>query len=146
MNPLFQLWCPRIKRRATDSRAGGRLYVLLSVDFDRRVAYPTPVREISCAVISENAKAGLIRDVSRAYVLANLDDIEFRVAAIPSDFEDVPRLQIFDPDSMQELFQGGFDHSAAGAQWRSIPPGVSVEEILDEMRRDRATTMSEPVE
>ena len=130
--------------------AGGRLYVLLSVDFDRRVAYPTPVRasvrEISWAVISANAKAGLIRDVSRAYVLANLDDIEFRVAAIPSDFKDVPRLQIFDPDSMQELFQGGFDHAAAGVQWRSIPPGVSVEEILEEMQGDRAATMSEPVE
>ncbi len=115
--------------------AGGRLYVLLSVDFDGTVNYPTPVRpsvrELSWAVLSSNASAGLIHGLYRAHVLANLEHVEFRVTAIPPGLDDVPRMQIFDPDNMQNLFQVGFDHATDGALWRSIPAGTSVEEIFE---------------
>ena len=117
--------------------AGGRLYVLLSVDFDGTVNYPTPVRpsvrELSWAVLSSNASAGLIHGLYRAHVLANLEHVEFRVTAIPPGLDDVPRMQIFDPGNMQNLFQVGFDHATGGSPWRSIPAGASVEEILESM-------------
>jgi predicted acylesterase/phospholipase RssA len=115
--------------------AGGRLYVLLSVDVHGRAAFPTPVRpsvrELSWAVLSSIASRGLIHGLYRAKVLANLEQVEFRVTAIPPGLDDVPRMQIFDPDNMQNLFQVGFEHATDGSPWRSIPAGASVEEVLE---------------
>ena len=109
--------------------------MLLSAKIDGTVTYPIPVRpsmrELSWAAIFANATAGLIHDVYRAYVMANLDHLEFRVAAIPSDLEDAPRPGIFNPEKMERLFQVGF--AAAGVPWKSIPQGMSVEEILKQM-------------
>ncbi len=48
-------------------------------------------------------------DVFRAYVLAGREQLELRLAEIPSDFEDMPRPEIFNPEKMERLFQAGFD-------------------------------------
>jgi hypothetical protein len=67
--------------------------------------------------------AQVVGDLYRIYTIATLDDIEFNLAYIPSDY-DIGAKESFDKDAMNRLFQLGYEWARAGSPWQTLPPGL----------------------
>ena len=60
----------------------------------------------------------------RAYLVAKRAGIDFRLAAIPAEYENSPLPEIFNPERVKELFDFAFDQAATGDPWLTQPPGL----------------------
>jgi len=77
--------------------------------------------------IAERSISSLIRtqgigDLYRIYALAERDGVEFNLAYIPRDFEEVPS-EVFDPVYMKKLYDLAYEMGKAGYEWSPAPPG-----------------------
>ena len=62
-----------------------------------------------------------IGDLYRIYQTTLKDGMDFNLAYIPGDFDEVSEEQ-FDPDYMRKLFQVGYERAASGYPWEKLPP------------------------
>ena len=65
-----------------------------------------------------------IGDLYRIFLGAQRDGMEFYLAHIPRDFEDVPK-EPFDQEYMQKLFDLGYNLARSGYRWDRAPPGMT---------------------
>jgi predicted acylesterase/phospholipase RssA len=77
--------------------------------------------------ISGRSVASMIRtqgigDLYQIYLKTLRDGLEFRLAHIPSDFNE-PKNEQFDPVYMKALFDVGYDLAKSGYPWEEEPPG-----------------------
>lgn len=77
---------------------------------------------VSRAVSSMIASSGY-NDVVRIYFTTAQDDVAFRLAFIPPDFDVVLR-EPFEQSYMRALFDRGFAQGKAGYSWYNVPPGI----------------------
>jgi hypothetical protein len=64
-----------------------------------------------------------VSDISRIFLTARRDGLEFRLAFIGRDFQ-APRREPFDPAYMTALFDYGYAKGRGGAAWVAEPPPV----------------------
>ena len=64
-------------------------------------------------------------DLYRIYLGAKRDEMSFRLAYIPPDFDLEPE-EDFDPKYMRELFDLAYELSRDGYNWSEAPPGVAL--------------------
>jgi hypothetical protein len=64
-------------------------------------------------------------DLYRIYLGAKRDEMSFRLAYIPPDFDREPE-EDFDPKYMRELFDLAYELSRDGYNWSEAPPGVAL--------------------
>jgi hypothetical protein len=83
----------------------------------KRSTIPIAVRTIDTLMGSV-----VLGDVYRIYLAAQRDGIEFNLAYIPDDFDEVAS-ESFDLAYMTKLFNLGHQMGAEGYQWRNTPPG-----------------------
>ena len=62
-------------------------------------------------------------DLYRLYLAAKRDEMPFRLAYIPSDF-DIESEEAFDPKYMRALFDLAYKLSRDGYEWATSPPGI----------------------
>jgi hypothetical protein len=62
-------------------------------------------------------------DLYRIYLGAKRDEMPFRLAYIPSDFNLKPE-EDFDPKYMRALFDLAYELSRDGYDWETSPPGI----------------------
>jgi hypothetical protein len=76
--------------------------------------------------IAERSISSLIRtqgigDLYRIFALAERDGLEFNLAYIPKEFEEIPS-DVFDTVYMKKLFDLAFDLGKSGYDWYKAPP------------------------
>ena len=81
-----------------------------------------PVIRASIATLIRTQGLG---DLFRIYLGATRDEMLFRLASIPSDFDVEPEKD-FDPKYMQALFDLAYDLSRNGYDWATSPPGITL--------------------
>ena len=81
---------------------------------NRRV-FPIAGRSINSLIRTQG-----IGDLFRIYTLAARDGLNFNLAFIPEDFDEMPTEQ-FDPVWMRKLFDRGFEMGKAGYEWSKVP-------------------------
>jgi predicted acylesterase/phospholipase RssA len=64
-------------------------------------------------------------DLYRIYLGAKRDELPYRLAYIPSDFDVEPE-EFFDPKYMRALFDLAYELSRDGYEWATSPPGVAL--------------------
>ena len=64
-----------------------------------------------------------INDVMRMYFTTQRDNVQFRLAYIPTEFK-VEKKEEFDPAYMQALFAYAYDKARQGYPWALSPPGL----------------------
>ena len=64
-------------------------------------------------------------DLYRIYLGAKRDEMPFRLAYIPEDFDLEPE-EDFDPVYMQALFELGYELARDGYEWSDSPPGIAL--------------------
>jgi hypothetical protein len=62
-------------------------------------------------------------DLYRIYLGTKRDNITYKLAYIPDDFDLEPEEE-FDPKYMRALFDLGYELAREGYDWASSPPGV----------------------
>jgi len=62
-----------------------------------------------------------IGDLYRIFALTKRDGLEFHLAYIPRDFDEMPT-EIFDPVYMRKLFDLGYEMARSGFEWHKAPP------------------------
>lgn len=103
---------------------GGTLYIVRNA---KVVPQYAPV-EGSIPAIAERSIAALIKsqglgDLSRLYLAAKRDGLNYRLAVVPETF-DAPYDGEFDPDYMRPLFALGYELGREGYPWAKRPPGM----------------------
>ena len=83
------------------------------------------VAPVTFTSISTLIRTQGIGDLYRIYLGAKRDDIPYRLAYIPGDFDLEPE-EDFDPKYMRALFDLGYDLARDGYDWATSPPGVSL--------------------
>jgi len=76
---------------------------------------------ISARSLFTITKSQSIGDINRIFATADRDGAEFRLAAIPSDFN-VKATEIFDPVYMKQLYEVGYQMGRMGNPWLRTPP------------------------
>jgi predicted acylesterase/phospholipase RssA len=71
-----------------------------------------------------------IGDLYRIYVTTQKDGIDFNLAYIPPTFN-VPHVEEFDTNYMQQLYTTGQQMAQAGYQWQKYPPGFEAPATAD---------------
>lgn len=61
-------------------------------------------------------------DLDRMFLTARRDGMDFNLAHIPAEFQDVPK-EPFDREYMQKLFDLGYKMAESGYPWAKVPPG-----------------------
>jgi len=64
-------------------------------------------------------------DLYRIYLGSKRDEMPFRLAYIPEDFDLEPE-EDFDPKYMQALFELGYELARDGYEWSDSPPGIAL--------------------
>ena len=67
----------------------------------------------------------------RVYVLARRNDIGFKLAAIPLEFGRELEPTVFDPETMQALFDFAYDKARNGYEWMDAPPYLDPDEQFE---------------
>jgi hypothetical protein len=83
----------------------------------KRSTVPIAIRTIDSLMGSV-----VLGDVYRIYLAAQRDGIEFNLAYMPDDFNEVAN-ESFDLAYMNKLFDLGYQMGAEGYQWHTAPPG-----------------------
>jgi hypothetical protein len=110
-------------RKAARVERERRLYVIRNsrVDPDwaevERQTLSIAERAISALIHSQG-----LGDLNRMFMTARRDGMEFNLACIPADFEEVPQ-EPFDRGYMRKLFDVGFELARGGYPWSKTPPG-----------------------
>jgi hypothetical protein len=63
-------------------------------------------------------------DLMRLYAVSAAAKMKFHLLAVPRDVRVRPRSMEINPGEMQLLFDVGYQMSAGGIDWRTIPAGV----------------------
>lgn len=88
---------------------------------------------LSIASATINGVFALSTDSSlfRIYVLANRNNIDFNLAAIPDDaFPELVPL-VFDFVTMRKVYDYAFEKASAGYEWAKVPPGLDPAELIE---------------
>jgi predicted acylesterase/phospholipase RssA len=106
-----------------------RLYVIQNNCID------PPYRPVEGGIgaIAESAFSTLIRhqsggDLFRIFAASQRDQIAFRLATLPDDFDMKPDGR-FDPAYMTHLFERAHTMAEAGYPWRETPPGLTLQDL-----------------
>jgi predicted acylesterase/phospholipase RssA len=103
-----------------------RLYVIRNGKIDPEWQ---PVSEnvlsITTRSISTLIKNQGIGDLYRIYSITKRDGIDFKLASIPPDFNEV-HYESFDPRYMNALFDRGYDLASHNYSWVKFPPGLEL--------------------
>lgn len=78
-------------------------------------------------------------ELIRLYTAAMLTGMNFRLAAIPANYNNLKSSTDFDPNSMTGMFEEGRRQLLAGTAWRASPPGVGDGELLAQRASNRLT-------
>ncbi len=76
------------------------------------------IAEISILSLIQSQGIG---DLSRIFLTAQRDEVEFKLAYIPPSFK-TPHRENFDTIYMRELFAVGYELAKKGYPWEKIPP------------------------
>lgn len=118
-----QLPIAELTRRHLGRNVDRRLYVMINNRV--LVADATPVRPrigpIGEAAVSSLIRGSGIGDAYKLYVIAQRDDIRYRVAWIPNQVPCTSN-EMFDPTYMRCLFDFGGAQVRAGRLWSDLPP------------------------
>ncbi len=88
---------------------------------------------LSIASATINGVFVLSTDASlfRIYVLANRNNIDFNLAAIPDDaFPEIDPM-VFDIVMMRKLYNYAFEKASAGYAWAKVPPRLDPDELIE---------------
>jgi predicted acylesterase/phospholipase RssA len=86
---------------------------------------------IASATIRALFKLSSTSALYRLYVLAKRNDIEFKLATIPVDYEFDFAVTEFDREGMQALFDFGFEQASDGGyEWAHEPPFIDEDEVI----------------
>jgi predicted patatin/cPLA2 family phospholipase len=103
------------------------LYVIRNSMLEPRWSAVEPkLKPVLMAAIDTLIRTQGLGDLYRIYLGSVRDDIEFNLAAIPSDFDMEPK-EAFDPDYMRALFDLGYENAREGYPWASSPPGIELD-------------------
>jgi predicted acylesterase/phospholipase RssA len=103
-----------------------RLYVIRNGKIDPEwQSVGENVLSITTRSISTLIKNQGIGDLFRIYSIAKRDGIDFNLASIPSDFNEV-RNGPFDPKYMNALFERGYELASRNYSWMKSPPGLEL--------------------
>jgi predicted acylesterase/phospholipase RssA len=80
------------------------------------------LRSIALRVFESAGKASVVGDLFRIYSVALRDDFGYNWMTIPTGFE-LGGDEVFDPVTMQALYELGHRTARAGPQWFTRPPG-----------------------
>ena len=67
-------------------------------------------------------------DLLKTYLLSRWGGASFALTAVPRDMAEESSPMVFDPATMQKLFDVGFKHAASKAGWQNAPLSLSPEE------------------
>ncbi|MEM8819561.1 MAG: patatin, partial [Pseudomonadota bacterium] len=119
------LYSPQFSSKALDEAVGVDVERSVYVVINNKLRKPyDPVRPRIYS-IAGRAASSLIGgsgtgDIYRIFTVAQRDDIDFNVVAIPTSF-DVEAEDLFDPVYMGALYDLGFDYGEAGDRWSPYP-------------------------
>ena len=86
------------------------------------------------AVIEESVggvlQAQMDGDLLKTYLLSRWGGASFALTAVPRDMAEESSPMVFDPATMQKLFDVGFKHAASKAGWHNAPLSLSPEEQI----------------
>ena len=102
------------------------LYVIRNGILDPRWAEVKPkVGPVARTSISTLIRTQGMGDLYRIYLGAKRDDLPYRLAYIPADFDLEPE-EDFDPNYMRSLFDLAYGLSRDGYDWATSPPGIAL--------------------
>lgn len=137
VNSVF-VAAPSLTMEGRDALFGGitpRLYIIQNNKL--RAPYgPTEdsLPGILADTISELIRAQSRGDHERLFFLTRERDAEYRLAAVPRDF-DAPGGESFEPEYLRALYRVGFDLARRGYPWRTAPPSLQRAEIIEPSER-----------
>ena len=104
-------------------RLNRQAYIIRNSRLDPRWS-ETERRTISVAgrAITQLIQTQGIGDLYRIYAMTKMDQVDFNLAYIGSDFNE-PHKEEFDTKYMNALFQYGYEHAVKGYAWSKYPPG-----------------------
>jgi hypothetical protein len=106
-----------------ESRARPRVYLIrnsrLKPDWEAVKPKLTPIALRSIVSLIRTQGIG---DISRIYLDARGDGLDFNLAYIPDNFDLKPK-EAFDPAYMKQLFEIGYQLAKGGYPWQKEPPG-----------------------
>jgi predicted acylesterase/phospholipase RssA len=91
------------------------------LDPERKALKPR-ILPIATRSISSLIRTQGIGDMYRLYGSAKRDGLNYHLAYIPEDFNEIPK-EMFDPEYMQKLFDLGYRMATSGNPWHKAPPG-----------------------
>ncbi len=106
-----------------------RIYVIRNSRLDpdwaavERKTFSIAGRAISALIHSQG-----LGDLDRMFMTARRDKMDFNLAYIPQDFNEVPK-EPFDREYMRKLFDVGFELARTGYPWSKTPPGYTEAEL-----------------
>ncbi len=123
--PLGTNWARVTEKLQVEGRP--RLYVVRNAQLDPDTGFV----ERSVLQIGEKSLDSLMRtqglgDLYRIYLGARRDRIDFNLAYIPDEFVDESREPI-DRNTMNELYNLGWELGRRGYDWHKVPPGARAE-------------------
>jgi len=86
-------------------------------DMDRKIV------DIILRSMSSMIKRSAQNDIVRIYEISKRDGIDFNYVAIPPEYV-YASTEVFDQESMAELYKLGYDTIKAGNAWQKKPRGV----------------------
>ncbi len=102
------------------------LYVIRNGILDPRWAEVKPkVGPVVRTSIETLIRTQGMGDLYRIYLGAKRDDLPYRLAYIPGDF-DIKPAEDFDPNYMRALFDLAYELSRDGYDWATSPPGIAL--------------------
>ena len=112
-----------------------QLFVIVSDTLGPDLPYTRPVRPTLRNLVSAHRIVvhATSRDgaLFRTYVVAHEAGVDFKLAAIPDEYEGPPLPEISTPARVKELFDFAYDRAATGDPWLTRPPGLGPAEPLD---------------
>ena len=81
--------------------------------------------DVTRASISTLIRTQGIGDLYRLYLSSKRDQISFRLAFIPAEFDFMSE-EAFDPKYMRALFELAYELSRDGYDWATSPPGFAL--------------------
>ena len=121
------------KRPPADFLAGSDLYVVVAGKLyaDPEVVKPKALK-IAGASVSTLIYAETRDALVKLYMIAMVSGMNYKVAAIPQEFQAPSDATDFDPAEMSRMFEEGRRQVLAGTAWRATPPGTAEGEVYDQ--------------
>lgn len=132
---------PELRQRApADFLYDSDLYVIVA---GKLYADPEDVKpgvlKIAESSISTLLFAETRVELVKVYMAGMLAGMNYRLAAIPSEYKAPKSSTEFDPAMMTGMFEEGRRQVLAGTAWRSSPPGVEDGELMPQRATNRLT-------